>query len=65
MGCCRQLTAAVAAGYNTVIVPTQCADEARLVPAAQVIGASNLAQVLRYYGNHQVARAPGTQSQPN
>ena len=49
------VNAAVAAGYNTVIVPTQCADEARLVPAAQVIGASNLAQVLRYYGNHQVA----------
>lgn len=53
------VNAAVAAGYNTVIVPTQCADEARLVPAAQVIGASNLAQVLRYYGNHQVALPRG------
>lgn len=53
------VNAAVAAGYNTVIVPTQCADEARLVPAAQVIGASNLAQVLRYYGNHQVALPKG------
>ena len=54
------VNAAVAAGYNTVIVPTQCADEARLVPAAQVIGASNLAQVLRYYGNHQVALPRGS-----
>lgn len=53
------VNAAVAAGYNTVIVPTQCADEARLVPAAQVIGASNLAQVLRYYGNRQVALPRG------
>lgn len=53
------VNAAVTAGYNTVIVPTQCADEARLVPAAQVIGASNLAQVLRYYGNHQVALPRG------
>lgn len=53
------VNAAVAAGYNTVIVPAQCADEARLVPAAQVIGASNLAQVLRYYGNHQVALPRG------
>lgn len=53
------VNAAVAAGYNTVIVPTQCADEARLVPAAQVIGASNLAQVLCYYGNHQVALPRG------
>ena len=53
------VNAAVAAGYNTVIVPTQCADEARLVPAAQVIGASNLAQVLRYYGNYQVALPRG------
>lgn len=53
------VNAAVAAGYNTVIVPTQCADEARLVPSAQVIGASNLAQVLRYYGNHQVALPRG------
>lgn len=53
------VNAAVATGYNTVIVPTQCADEARLVPAAQVIGASNLAQVLRYYGNHQVALPRG------
>ena len=53
------VNAAVAAGYNTVIVPTQCADGARLVPAAQVIGASNLAQVLRYYGNHQVALPRG------
>lgn len=53
------VNAAVAAGYNTVIVPTQCADEARLVPAVQVIGASNLAQVLRYYGNHQVALPRG------
>lgn len=53
------VNAAVSAGYNTVIVPTQCADEARLVPAAQVIGASNLAQVLRYYGNHQVALPRG------
>ena len=53
------VNAAVSAGYNTVIVPAQCADEARLVPAAQVIGASNLAQVLRYYGNHQVALPRG------
>ena len=58
-GVLPSVNAAVAAGYNTVIVPTQCADEARLVPAAQVIGASNLAQVLRYYGNHQVALPRG------
>lgn len=44
------VAAAVAAGVPRVVVPAANADEARLVPGADVVGAATLAEVLRSYG---------------
>ncbi len=42
--------AAAAAGFERVIVPASCADEAGLVQGMEVIGAVNLRDVARYHG---------------
>ena len=44
------VAAAVAAGRERVVVPAGNAAEARLVPGAQIVGASSLAEVLASYG---------------
>ncbi|NTW41533.1 MAG: YifB family Mg chelatase-like AAA ATPase [Cellulomonadaceae bacterium] len=44
------VAAAVAAGRPRVVVPLGNADEARLVPGAQVVAAATLAEVARAYG---------------
>jgi len=44
------VAAAVAAGYRRVVVPAQDADEARLVPGADVLGVRHLAELAAHYG---------------
>jgi magnesium chelatase family protein len=44
------VAAAVAAGYPRVVVPAQDADEARLVPGAEVLGVRHLAELAAHYG---------------
>ncbi|RZI95040.1 MAG: ATP-binding protein, partial [Microbacterium sp.] len=42
--------AAAAAGFDRVIVPASCEQEARLVDGVEVVGAVNLRDVARYHG---------------
>lgn len=44
------VAAAVAAGHPRVVVPVGNADEARLVPGAEVLGVASLAEVAQAYG---------------
>lgn len=44
------VAAAVAAGWSRIVVPAGNADEARLVPGADVRSAAHLAEVLSWYG---------------
>ncbi|MDT0167010.1 YifB family Mg chelatase-like AAA ATPase [Actinotalea sp. AC32] len=44
------VAAAVGAGHQRVVVPIGNADEARLVPGAEVVAATSLREVLRRYG---------------
>lgn len=51
------VAAAVAAGYPRVVVPLASAEEARLVPGAQVLAAASLAQVAVEHGA-ELAQVP-------
>jgi magnesium chelatase family protein len=56
------VAAAVAAGYRDVVVPAADVAEARLVPGARVVGATNLADVARLHG--ATLDEPGTPVAP-
>lgn len=55
------VAAAVAAGHPRVVVPARNADEARLVPGAEVVAVDTLADVAALYGNDE-ARSAGRAS---
>lgn len=58
-GILPSVAAAVEAGVARIVVPTGNADEARLVPGAEVTEVSSLAELAAAYGNDDARVAPG------
>ena len=57
-GILPSVAAAVAAGYDRVVVASRNAEEARLVPGARVIAVDSLADLAAAYGNEDARPAP-------